>query len=79
MKKHVLNTVAANYETVSYFYIREKNDVNGNPRYRVYIIDPEVSRVYEIMLKCYDFQIAERVQAHIETGGINDVISYYGR
>jgi hypothetical protein len=69
MKKHVLNTVAANYETVSYFYIREKNDVNGNPRYRVYIIDPEVSRVYEIMLKCYYFQIPERVQAHIEKGG----------
>jgi hypothetical protein len=69
IKKHVLNTITANYETVSYFYIREKNDVNGNPRYRVYIIDPEVSRVYEIMLKCYDFQIPERIQAHIEKGG----------
>ena len=66
MKKHELHTVTANYETVSYFYIREKNDVNGNPRYRVYILDPEVSRVYEIILKCYDFQISERVRDHIE-------------
>lgn len=72
IKKHVLSTVAANYETVSYFYIREKNDTNGNPRYRVYIIDPEVSRVYEIMLKCYDFQIADRVRDHIENQiGVN--------
>lgn len=72
MKKHVLNAVIANYETISYFYIREKNDVNGNPRYRVYIIDPEVSRVYEIILKCYDFQIADRVRDHIENHiGVN--------
>lgn len=72
IKKHELHTVIANYETVSYFYIREKNDVNGNPRYRVYIIDPEVSRVYEIILKCYDFQIAQRVTDHIENHiGVN--------
>jgi hypothetical protein len=72
IKKHVLSAVTANYETVSYFYIREKNDVNGNPRYRVYIIDPEVSRVYDIMLKCYDFQIADRVRDHIENHiGVN--------
>lgn len=72
MKKHELHTTTANYESVSYFYIREKNDVNGNPRYRVFIIDPEVSRVYEIMLKCYDFQIADRVRDRIENQiGVN--------
>lgn len=72
MKKHELHTVIANYESVYYFYIREKNDINGNPRYRVYIIDPEVSRVYEIMLKCYDFQIADRIRDHIENNiGVN--------
>ena len=72
IKKYELHTVNANYESVSYFYIREKNDVNGNPRYRVYIIDPEVFRVYEIMLKCYDFQIADRVRDHIENQiGVN--------
>ena len=72
MKKYELHTVIVNYEAVSYFYIREKNDVNGNPRYRVYIIDREVSRVYEIMLKCYDFQIADRVRDHIENNiGVN--------
>ena len=66
LKKHVLQTVTANYESVSYFYVREKNDVNGNPRYRVYIIDAEINRVYELLLKCYDFQIADRIRAHIE-------------
>lgn len=72
IKTYELKTTRANYETVSFFYIREKNDANGNPRYRVYIIDPEVSRVYEIMLKCYDFQIADRVRDHIENqNGVN--------
>ena len=69
LKKHELHTVTANYETVSYFYIREKNDVNGNPRYRVFILNSEVSRVYEIILKCYDFQIKDRIRAHIESAG----------
>ena len=72
MKKHEIKNVIVNYESVSFFYIREKNDINGNPRYRVYIIDPEVSRVYEIILKCYDFQIADRVRDHIENNiGVN--------
>ena len=48
-------------ESVSFFYIREKNDINGNPRYRVYIMDPEAPAVYETIFKCYESQIAERV------------------
>lgn len=31
MKTHNLKTIRAGYETVQYFYTREKNDINGNP------------------------------------------------
>ena len=71
-KTHDLKTVVVNHIAFNYFYTREKNDVNGNPRYRVFNIDPEVSSVYEIILKCYDFQIADRVRDHIENQiGVN--------
>jgi hypothetical protein len=29
MKTHNLKTIRAGYETVQYFYTREKNDING--------------------------------------------------
>ena len=66
MKIYDLKTTKANFETVSFFYIREKNDVNGNPRFRVYILDSETGTVYETIFKCYESQIGERVTAHIE-------------
>ena len=69
LKTHELKTTKANYETVSFFYLREKNDVNGNARYRVFILDSETATVYETILKCYESQIAERVTAHIERMG----------
>lgn len=54
MKKiHDLKTVYFNCMAVNYFYIREKNDRNGNPRYRVFIIDPEGPSVYERIFKTY--------------------------
>ena len=65
MKIYDLNKTIANYETVSYFYKKEKNDVNGNPRFRVYIIDPD-GAVYESIFKCYEGQIKERVSAFVE-------------
>lgn len=48
-----------------YFYIREKNDRNGNPRYRVYLIDPESKAVHEMLCKCYESQIQWNVSATI--------------
>lgn len=66
MKMHNLKTIRANYETIQYFYTREKNDRNGNARYRVYIIDQETATVYEKILKCYESQIAECVRSSIE-------------
>lgn len=52
-KTHDLKTVIINHSAINYFYTREKNDVNGNPRYRVYIIDPEGPAVYERIFKTY--------------------------
>jgi hypothetical protein len=66
LKTHDLKTTKANYETVSFFYIREKNDINGNSRYRVFFLDTETATVYETILKCYESQIGERVAAVIE-------------
>lgn len=57
MKKiHDLKTIVINHESISYFYTREKNDVNGNPRYRAYIIDPDGSAVYEKIFCTYDLE-----------------------
>ncbi len=66
MKKYDLKTIRANYETVQYFYTQEKNDINGNPRFRVYVIDQETNAVHEMIFKCYESQIADRVRASIE-------------
>lgn len=67
MKKyHDLKTVIVNHIAINYFYIREKNDVNGNARYRVYIMDPDAPTVYETIFKCYDCQIKDRVIMFIE-------------
>ena len=66
MKVHDLKTVVINHIAINYFYTREKNDVNGNPRYRVYIIDPDGGAVYEKIFKTYEGLIPERVGAFIE-------------
>lgn len=69
MKKfHDLKTVVVNHLSISYFYTREKNDTCGNPRYRVYIIDPEAPTVYETIFKCYESQIKDYVTMFIERG-----------
>lgn len=57
MKKiHDLKTIVINHESISYFYTREKNNVNGNPRYRAYIIDPDGHAVYEKIFCTYDLE-----------------------
>lgn len=62
MKTHELKAVIVNHIQIQYFYIREKNDRNGNPRYRVYIIDPEAPAVYEEIAKTYEGLLPEWVQ-----------------
>ena len=55
-KTHDLKTVVINHLSINYFYTREKNDVNGNPRYKVFIIDPESPAVYERIFKTYSVE-----------------------
>lgn len=67
MKKiHNLKTAVVNSISFNYFYTREKNDIYGNPRFRVYIIDPDGCGVYETIFKTYEGLIGERVAQFIE-------------
>ena len=65
-KIHDLKTVVINHIAIDYFYIREKNDANGNPRYRVYIIDPDGPAVYEKVVKTYEGLIKNHVIEFVE-------------
>lgn len=68
MKTHDLKTVIVNHESINYFYTREKNDINGNPRFRVYIIDSDAPAVYEFIVKTYESLIGDAVKNRIEKG-----------
>ena len=66
-KTHHLHTAIIDGMSISYFYTKEKADPNGNPRYKVYIMDPDAPAVYETIVKCYECQIEEHVTRFIET------------
>ena len=66
LKMHDLNSIVIDGNRFYYFYTREKNDIKGNPRYKVYITDPDAPAVYETVFKCYRSQIPERVTAFVE-------------
>lgn len=66
MKIHDLKTVIVNHQAINYFYTREKNDINGNPRFRVFIMDPDANAVYVKIFKTYESLIPERVRAFME-------------
>lgn len=66
LKKHDLKSVIIDGGEYRFFHLREKNDRNGNPRFRVYVIDPDGPAVHETIFKCYESQIPERVTAFIE-------------
>lgn len=65
-KMHELKTVIIDHIAINYFYAREKNDINGNPRFRVYIMDPDTAIIYETIFKCYESQISDRVRLFAE-------------
>ena len=65
-KTHDLKTVIVNHIAINYFYTRERNDVNGNPRFRLYIIDPDAPAVYETIVKTYEGLLPEAVKRYIE-------------
>lgn len=57
MKKiHSLKTLVYNNMSISYFYTREKNNINGNPRFRTFIIDPDGVAVYEKIFCTYHLE-----------------------
>ena len=65
-KSHDLKMAIVNNLSINYFYAREKNDRNGNPRYRVWIIDPDGPAVYETIFKTYEGLIKDHVKNFIE-------------
>ena len=67
-KVHDLKTVVVDGIAINYFFKREKNDTNGNPRFRVYVIDPEGPAIYETVVKCYDSQVKAYVINFIKEG-----------
>ena len=66
-KTHHLHTAIISGLAINYFYTKEKADPNGNPRYKVYIMDPDAPAVYETIVKCYESQIKAHVISFIET------------
>lgn len=68
-KQHSLNTVVVDNIAIQYFYTKEKRDVNGNSRFRVYIMDPDAPVIYERIFKCYESQIPECVAVFVDWGG----------
>lgn len=67
-KQHSLNTVVVDNIAIQYFYTKEKRDINGNSRFRVYIMDPDAPTVYERIFKCYESQIPECVAVFVDWG-----------
>lgn len=68
-KQHSLNTVVVDNIAIQYFYTKEKRDINGNSRFRVYIMDPDAPVIYERIFKCYESQIPECVAVFVDWGG----------
>ena len=66
MKTHELHTVTAHGLTIQFFYTKEKRDINGNSRFRVYMIDAETGHVYERIFTTYESQIPAVIMNHIE-------------
>ena len=66
LKTHDLKTAIIGGCQFQYFYLREHNDHNGNPRYKVYIVDPDGAAVHERIFKCYESQIQTQVESYIE-------------
>ena len=63
---HHLKNVRIDGLAIEFFYTKEKADQNGNPRFKVYVIDPDAPAVYETIVKCYESQIKEHVTSFIE-------------
>jgi hypothetical protein len=63
-----LHSIVIDHCEFNYFYTGAGNDANGNRRFHIYIIDPDGPAVYETFIKCYEFQIPDRVKEFISRG-----------
>jgi hypothetical protein len=68
LKTHDLKTIVVNHTAFNYFYTKERCDTYGNPRYRVFIIDPDGPGVYERIFKtyCVESSIASYIENYLE-------------
>ena len=67
MKKyHDLKKLIINGETLNYFYKREKNDINGNPRFRVVMFCNSGDLVIETIFKTYESLIPKQIETFIK-------------
>ena len=68
IKTHDLKTLVINGISFNYFYKKEKNDYCGNPRYRVWIIDPDGPAVYERIFTtyCLESTLANYIENYLE-------------
>ena len=66
MKTHEMKTTIVNRQSIGYFYTKEKADKNGNSRFRVFVMDPDGSAVYETIFKTYEGLIADHVKTFVE-------------
>lgn len=73
MNIYDLKTIVIDCNRYSYFYKREKNDVNGNPRFRVWLLDPDNIAVYEKTIKCYESQIHGHLEEIIQRRMENEI------
>ena len=73
MNIYDLKTIVIDCNRYSYFYKREKNDVNGNPRFRAWLFDPDNIAVYEKVIKCYESQIHGHLEEIIQRRMENEI------
>ena len=66
MKTYQIYSIVTNHNIYNYFYQKEKNDIYGNNRYRVYIIDIDNMTIYEKIFKTYENYISDNVKQFIE-------------
>mgnify|MGYP003304106241 FL=1 len=68
IKTHDLKTLVINSVSFNYFFKKEKNDRCGNPRYRVWIIDPDGPAVYEriFVTYCLESTLANYIENYLE-------------
>lgn len=67
MKKyHELKTLIIDGEKLNYFYTKEKRDVNGNSRFRVYMFCASGDLVIETIFKTYETILPDAITNFIK-------------